>query len=170
MQIFRKKNQETEVADLKNRSPEQPLEKPVFPEAKYERLASREQETQSPEAESAFSETAGEQPAARPATFPNTGSTIGKSQSLQRIEQVLEENLDEAFNRMDVQHQQMFKRAGEETARQIDGLLSQAKVKVQKIFELIKTWLLMIPGINKWFVIQEAKIKTDKLRRLDDKK
>ena len=35
-----------------------------------------------------------------------------------------------------------------------------------KIIDVIKKWLSIIPGINKFFLEQEAKIKTDKIMEL----
>lgn len=93
-----------------------------------------------------------------------------KSETLTQVEHILEEDLGATYSGLDAAHQQMFKDKGEETAQAITQLMSQAKVKVQKIFELIKAWLMVIPGINKWFVIQESKIKVDKIMRLKNKK
>ena len=88
-----------------------------------------------------------------------------KSKSVEEIEEILEEDLGEVYQEMDYEHQQMFKETGEQTARQIDDLLKPVKVKAKKIFELIKAWLVQVPGLSKWFVVQESKIKTDKIIR-----
>jgi hypothetical protein len=47
--------------------------------------------------------------------------------------------------------------------------LGQTKIKVNKIIDLIRRWLKLIPGINKFFLEQEVKIKADKIIRLKDK-
>jgi hypothetical protein len=36
-------------------------------------------------------------------------------------------------------------------------------VSTKKIFVLIRAWLKIIPGVNRFFLEQEAKIKTDKI-------
>ena len=59
---------------------------------------------------------------------------------------------------------------GEETASKIAQLLEAAKVKTRKIFDLIVKWLRIIPGINRFFLEQEAKIKADKILRLKIRK
>jgi len=169
MALFNKKNQEAPEANLELEPKIQPLEKPAQPETGREVLPSRETESVDQEAEQKSELTESMAPAVPASVQSSPAATVQKSEHLQRIEQVLEEDIGEAFSRMDAQHQQMFKRAGEDTARQIDSMLGQAKVKVQKIFELIKVWLQMIPGVNKWFIIQESKIKTDKLIHLKDK-
>ena len=67
---------------------------------------------------------------------------------------------------MNNQEQVAFKKAGEETVAQIDVLLSETKLRINKIIDLIKKWLKMIPGVNKFFLEQEAKIKTDKIIKI----
>jgi hypothetical protein len=59
--------------------------------------------------------------------------------------------------------------AGEETVEKINSLLDKTKIKIGKIINLIKKWLKIIPGINQFFLEQEAKIKTDKIINLKDK-
>ena len=50
-------------------------------------------------------------------------------------------------------------------------MVSAAKVHSKKILKAIVGWLKMIPGVNKFFLEQEAKIKTDKiLLAVEDKK
>ena len=84
----------------------------------------------------------------------------------QEIDKVLSEGLNDIFLKMDSGQQAAFKKAGEETVAKINNLLSETKIKVNKIIDLIKKWLKMIPGVNKFFLEQEAKIKTDKIVRI----
>jgi len=62
----------------------------------------------------------------------------------------------------------MFKEEGERTARQIENVIAIGKSMAVKILELLKNWLRLIPGVNKFFLEQEAKIKTDKILRDTD--
>lgn len=94
--------------------------------------------------------------------------SLGKSEAEIQVEGVLEEGMQEAFSSMDQQHQHMFKEAGEHTAREIVSVMNAVKVQTQQVFELIKAWLRIIPGVSKWYVIQEAKIKTDKILHMKD--
>jgi hypothetical protein len=41
------------------------------------------------------------------------------------------------------------------------------KIHAKKVVELIRDWLLTIPGVNKFFLEQEAKIKTDRVLELE---
>lgn len=83
-----------------------------------------------------------------------------------RIEKVLAKDLDDYYLAMTGEKRREFKRAGEETARKINDLLEQGKVKAQRVIDLIRRWLSLIPGINKFFVEQEAKIKTDEIMKM----
>lgn len=82
------------------------------------------------------------------------------------IEIILAKNLEDIYVNMPVSKQQEFRIAGEKTAKEINGLLSGTKVKLKKIVDLIKKWLSLVPGINKFFLDQESKIKADELLRL----
>jgi len=92
-----------------------------------------------------------------------------KSPVLEKIEDVLEEDLGDIYFQMPAEKQTEFKQTGEETASKIVMLLSSVKVQVKKILELIIKWLRVIPHVNKYFLEQEAKIKTDKLLELKEK-
>jgi hypothetical protein len=89
-----------------------------------------------------------------------------KSQVLEKIEDILEEDLEQIYFQMPPQKQAEFNKVGEETATQIELLLHGVKIQVRKILDLIVRWLKIIPGINKYFLEQEAKIKTDELLKL----
>lgn len=83
-----------------------------------------------------------------------------------RVEKILEENVGEAYSRLSPIAQQEFKLKGEVTAQKIAELLKATHVKVKKIFSLILEWLRMLPGVNRFFLEQEAKIKTDRIMAL----
>lgn len=89
-----------------------------------------------------------------------------KDPTLQKIEDILGEDLTDAFLRLSPDRQKSFKEKGEETASKIQQIIEGAKVNTKKIFDLIRKWLKMIPGINRFFLEQEAKIKTDKILSL----
>lgn len=82
------------------------------------------------------------------------------------IEKIMEEGIADAYQELTTIQKQQFKLKGEETAKQIKVLLQPAKVKVKKIFQLLLEWLKLLPGINRFFLMQEAKIKTDKILAL----
>jgi len=83
-----------------------------------------------------------------------------------QVEKILEEDLKEQFEKMSPVAQQEFKLKGEEVAGSIRDMLRSAHVKAKKIFRLIVDWLSLLPGVNRFFLEQEAKIKTDKIIRI----
>lgn len=95
------------------------------------------------------------------------GIDVSKSPLHQDIEAILEENLEDLYFAMDEEHQQELKKKGEETASRIIKLIETAKATFKKIFNLIKSWLKMIPGVSKFFIEQEAKIKADRIMEIE---
>lgn len=91
------------------------------------------------------------------------------SQNVKRqkeIEELMSQDLRDMYLQMSPDKQQEFKIKGEETAKEINNLLDKAKLEIGKIIELLKKWLFIIPGVNKFFIEQEAKIKADEIVRL----
>ena len=82
------------------------------------------------------------------------------------IDQILSDGLEDIFMNMNSAEKKKFRDEGEKTVLMISELLKEAKVKVSKIVELIKRWLKIIPGVNRYFLEQEAKIKADKIVKL----
>jgi len=79
------------------------------------------------------------------------------------VEGILSKDLDNVFLSMDAGTQQEFKNKGEETTKAIVVLLESTKTKVKKIINLIVNWLRIIPGVNKYYIEKEAKIKAEEI-------
>lgn len=92
-----------------------------------------------------------------------------QQQRAKEIDTILSEGLNEIFLKMKPEDQKVFKKKGEETVVKINELLNHTKVKINKIIELVRKWLLLVTGINKFFLEQEVKLKTDKIIRLKDR-
>ncbi len=110
-----------------------------------------------------------EAPSALPPSAPMAIPISAEQEQLQKIEHVLSEGLQEIFVALPPAEQQKFKVAGEQAAREVQGLLGQVKVQVGKIIEVIRRWLGSLPAVNKFFIEQEAKIKAQKLVSLVQK-
>lgn len=88
-----------------------------------------------------------------------------------KVEKIMEEGLADAFKEMTPIQKQEFKIHGERTAIEIRKLLKSSKIKIKKIFQLLLEWLRLLPGVNRFFLEQEAKIKADKiisLKKIND--
>ncbi|MFA6547431.1 MAG: hypothetical protein WCT11_00615 [Candidatus Magasanikbacteria bacterium] len=86
-----------------------------------------------------------------------------------KIEKILETGLADEYAKLSPIGKQEFKIKGEETTAKIRELLRSTHIKVKKIFYLIIEWLKILPGINNFFLEQEAKIKTDLIVNLHKK-
>ena len=93
-----------------------------------------------------------------------------KSETLVKIEKILEEDLEEFYFKMPPEQRKEFKAKGEETASKIEKMIEGGRAVGRKILNLIRNWLKLIPGINKFFLEQEAKIKTDKVVSMAERK
>jgi len=97
---------------------------------------------------------------------PPTVPVIDKSESLIIIEDILAADLEEVYFKMDMPTQKKFKEEGERVSIKIEELLKETKDQTHKIFKLIFNWLKLIPGVKKFFLNQEAKLKADKIMRI----
>ncbi|KKU14009.1 MAG: hypothetical protein UX17_C0003G0012 [Parcubacteria group bacterium GW2011_GWC2_45_7] len=108
-----------------------------------------------------------EKPALAPQT-PAPAAVSIKEPILQQIESILAEDLDTVYAELPPELKPKFKAKGEEVASSIREMMKQAKVKAQKILKLIINWLKMVPGVNRFFIEQEAAIKTQRILFLSE--
>jgi len=85
------------------------------------------------------------------------------------IDEILSDGLKDIYINMPPEKQRQFKHVGEQTVKVVNGMLDETKVKVNKIITLIRSWLSLIPGVNKFFLEQETKIRVDKIMNLKKK-
>jgi len=97
------------------------------------------------------------------AASERTVDAAEKSGFLLNVESILADGLGEAYINMDDQSKNAFRRKGEEVARKIEDIMYIGKAKLKEVLLWIKEWLRMIPGVNTFFLDQEAKIKTDQI-------
>lgn len=88
---------------------------------------------------------------------------------VEEIEDILEDDLDEVYATMPPVSQESFKSEGEQTAVAIRGIVGKVHFTAREIFRRIAQWLKLIPGVNVFFLEQEAKIKTDEIVELVSK-
>lgn len=89
-----------------------------------------------------------------------------KSELRKAVERVMEADLRELYLTMTPAERQVFKKKGEETAREITSLIEKTKLNLNKIIKLLFNWLRLIPKVNSFFIEQEAKLKADQLLKL----
>lgn len=121
-----------------------------------------------PEAPKEVAEEPKEAPSAAPPPSQPAEELVApvKDELTAEVEGVLAEDLEDLYTKLPPAKQQEFKLKGEEVAKDIRTMIDEGKVKAKKVVQWIKDWLKMIPGVNKFFLEQEAKIKTDKVLAL----
>ena len=97
---------------------------------------------------------------------PVASIMAAQSKQQKQIENILASGLNEIYLSLAPEKQKIIKKTGEETARKINKLLSKARINIGAIVKLIKKWLSLIPGINRYFIEQEAKIKADEIIKI----
>jgi hypothetical protein len=86
------------------------------------------------------------------------------------VEKILEEGLGSMYATLPESARPKFKQKGELAATEISNMVRNLKLKVKRVLELIRDWLLTIPGLNRFFLEQEAKIKVDRIKELVEAK
>jgi len=145
-------------------------EKPLDETAQIQSQTEKEPEFEEEKAESSqiSTEKAGSAPAPLNITIPSSvpDSQTKEDKISKDIETILSEDMEEIYKNLPESLQEDFRKKGEETAEEIKNIISQTKIIVSKILDLIKNWFLMVPGVNKFFLEQECKIKTGKILNL----
>lgn len=102
-----------------------------------------------------------------PATIgPVAGVMAPQAKRQKQIESILASGLEEIYLSLAPEKRKEFKQVGEITAAKINQLLAKAKVNIGAIIKLIRKWLVLIPGVNKYFLEQEAKIRADEIIKM----
>lgn len=104
---------------------------------------------------------------AAPTPTPAVVATVEKDAVFLDVEKILEEGLGAYFTQLPESAKERFQKKGEEVASHIAQMVRELRVKAKEVILLIRDWLLTIPGVNKFFLEQEAKIKTDRILQLE---
>ncbi len=138
-----------------------PVEQPHFNEAKLE---SEAVQVQAPAVVVAAEPVTDAQLAATPAP-PAIVAPVDEVVS--KVQQILEEGLDEAIVAMPEAAKLRFLQKGKEIGTIVADMVRRYKVEVKRVFTLLKDWLTTIPGVSRFFLEKEAKIKTDRILELE---
>ncbi|MBP7134216.1 hypothetical protein KBA73_03290 [Patescibacteria group bacterium] len=91
-----------------------------------------------------------------------------KDEALLEVERILEDGLGEFVTTLPDAPRERFMTLGRQVAAQIAQMVRGYKVKVREVVHLIREWLLVIPGVNTFFLEQEAKLKTDRILAFEE--
>jgi uncharacterized protein YgbK (DUF1537 family) len=136
-----------------------------------EQVAEQQMEQQEQQAErEAFLEEAPTStvPATATAEPVAPAAEVQKDEVTIEVEKILEAGLGEYVPDMPEEARQRFLKKGGEVAAQLSTMVRTLNIQVSLVVKLLKEWLLTIPGVNKYFIEQEAKIKADRIIELAD--
>ncbi len=139
------------------------------PEAAPERPVETETPAQAAEVAQTVERAAREQERIQAAPSPVVTAAPVKDPLIANVERALEEGLQETYLAMTPPERVRFRTAGERAATRIGAMLAGGHLKFKLIWKLIRDWLKTIPGASRFFVEQEAKIKTDRIIHLAEK-
>ena len=150
-----------------NNSPEKPSavpvpeQTPVSPEAKENGIEAESQPKPVEQRQTSHEEAAPVK--ASPVVLSDKPAAPVKDAYHHKVERVLEDRLIDLYLKMPKEKRQEFKAEGERVAIELRQMIDSTKLKMKEVMKLIINWLKMIPGVNHWFLEQEAKIKADKV-------
>jgi hypothetical protein len=93
-----------------------------------------------------------------------------KDPDLHEVEMMLAGGLETYYKQLAAKDQEAFRKKGEEISKELAGMVKRLSIDFKRALQLIRDWLLVIPGVSKFFLEQEAKIKVDMLKRLIDER
>ncbi len=102
------------------------------------------------------------QPAVQRAA-PSQAVTDPRAKMLKDVEGILSDGLGDVYKALPKDRQVIFRQKGEEIANKITDMIIYGKAKAKEVWKLVMEWLGSLPGINKYFLEQEMKIKTDRV-------
>lgn len=100
------------------------------------------------------------QPTSAPAT---PAAAVPTDEIVLEVEKIMEQDMGEHFSKLGPEDQKKFKLKGEQASKELADMVRSFEIKMKRALQLIRDWLLCIPGVNKFFLEQEAKIKVDML-------
>lgn len=91
---------------------------------------------------------------------------VSKDNITIEVEKILEDGVGQFYASLPDDAKPVFKKKGEEAVTEIAKMVSTLKVRMRRLISLISNWLKTVPGVNKHFLEQEAKIKADRIVEL----
>jgi len=156
-----------------------PKETPEVSSEQMEETGQTEQEAQK---ERVIEEMQEKEVFARPEeTIENAGRIIAledeiqsppgtKSERLQDIEKEMSKDLEDVYKDLDSDTQKKVEKEGEEASREIEILIEESIETGQdiskKAIKIVRDWMREIHGVNRYFLEQESKRKTDRILAL----
>ncbi len=101
--------------------------------------------------------------AAQQPTVAPAAASDPRTKMLKDVENILSDGIKDLYLALPEQRKPAFRQKGEAAANHITDMILRGAIKVKEVWKLITDWLGSLPGINKYFLEQEIKIKTDRV-------
>lgn len=147
--------------------PEAPAPVPELPPVPEITAETAPTETEQPKSSTPQAQ---DQPATPPPAAAPVQVNAEKTETRKQIESILQEGLAPMFLQMNTQERLAFTQAANETASKLELLVTQFKATAKEVLRLIRAWLTKIPKVNKYFLEQASKIKTDEILLIQTQK
>ena len=92
--------------------------------------------------------------------------SVAKTPLREDIEEALADGLRAIYAALTPQQQGVFRQHAEQLAQMIEGMIASGKINLKRVHDRITAWLRIIPKANTFFLMQEAKVKTDAILAL----
>lgn len=89
-----------------------------------------------------------------------------KTEARTKLEGIMTTGLADMYRTMTPQEQAAFRKRSMETATALEEMMTNFKATARKVAKLIHGWLSSIPRVNRFFLEQETKLKTDEIMAL----
>lgn len=90
-----------------------------------------------------------------------------KDQVYEEVASIVQDGIEQMTATMEPTAKERFLKKGQEITFIIASMVRGFHVKAKEVLRLLKEWILTIPGVNKFFLEQEVKIKTDRIVELE---
>ncbi|MFH1099178.1 MAG: hypothetical protein V1723_04675 [Candidatus Uhrbacteria bacterium] len=104
--------------------------------------------------------------AAAPTISETVQPVVEKSALRRDVENALADGLGSMYAALPPDRQATFRLRGETLAARLENMLASGRLKLREVHDGIESWLKLIPGANRWFLLQEVKVKTDAVNAL----
>jgi len=98
-------------------------------------------------------------PVARP-------TVVAKTPLREDIEEALADGLRTIYAALTPQQQGVFRQHAEQLAQMLEAMIVSGRIDLARVHDRITAWLKIIPKANAFFLMQEAKVKTDAILAL----
>lgn len=101
-----------------------------------------------------------------PGATPSPATLSGVTE--QRLRRILSEDMAELITPLTLESRREFQAEGLKTVSKLEELLRRTHIQLRQVWKLLWDWLKRLPGVNRFFLEQEVKKKTEEIMELKE--